>query len=72
MQETVVVTLPSETKQALDEITQEEGLSISEFIDKAVKEYLFIRRFRRLRERMILRARDQGIYTDQDVFDRVS
>jgi hypothetical protein len=31
----------------------------------------FFRRFRLLRERMIARAQAQGIYTDQDVFDRV-
>ena len=37
-----------------------------------IKEYLFFRRFRLLRERMVPKAQARGIYTDQDVFERVS
>jgi hypothetical protein len=33
---------------------------------------IFIREFRLLRDAMIPNARNQGIITDQDVFDRVS
>ncbi len=72
MQQTITVTLPEETKFALDDATRQEGVSPSELIGEAVKEYLFFRRFRLLRERMIPQAQAQGIYTDQDVFERVS
>jgi hypothetical protein len=71
MQETIIVTLPAETKLALG-ATRQEGVSPSELIGEAVKEYLFFRRFRLLRERMIPKAQAQGIYTDKDVFDYVS
>lgn len=70
MSETIIIDLPQETKAELDDVTREEGLSRSEIIDVALKDYLFVRRFRSLRERMMAQATDA--YTDQDVFDRVS
>ena len=72
MQETITITLPEEIRSALDDLTHKEGLSPNEVIREAIKEYLFYRRLRLLRERMILKATEQGIKTDQDVFDRVS
>ncbi len=72
MQEMITITLSPEIKLSLDEVTREENLSPSNLIEEAIEEYLFFRRFRLLRERMIPKAQAQGIYTDQDVFDRVS
>ena len=72
MLETITLTLPREIKSALDDATRTEGVSSSELIGKALEEYLFLRKFRLLRERMILKAQAQGIYAEQDVFDRVS
>jgi len=70
MSETITVELPEETKAALDEASREEGVPQSELIQRALKDYLFIRRFRSLRERMT--AQSPEAYTDQDIFDRVS
>jgi metal-responsive CopG/Arc/MetJ family transcriptional regulator len=72
MQDTITITLPKEIRLALDNVRRKEGISLNELISEAVKEYLFFRRLRLLRERMIVKAQAQGIYTDQDVFDRVS
>jgi metal-responsive CopG/Arc/MetJ family transcriptional regulator len=70
MSETVVIDLPEETKAALDAAIQEEGISQNELIERALKDYLFIRRFRSLREQLMAQATET--YTDQDIFDRVS
>jgi metal-responsive CopG/Arc/MetJ family transcriptional regulator len=72
MQETITITLPAQIKPALDEVRQREGTSLNELVTKAIEEYLFARQFRLLRERMVPKAQEQGIYTDQDVFERVS
>ena len=72
MQETITVTLPAEIRPAVDEATQEEGISTDELVAEALREYLLFRRFQLLRERMVPAAQAQGILTDQDVFDRVS
>jgi predicted transcriptional regulator len=70
MSKTIVVDLRDETKAALDEAAREEGLSQNELIDKALQDYLFIRRFRNLRERMMSKA--GKAFTDQEVFDLIS
>ncbi|KAA0230948.1 hypothetical protein EDS67_04365 [candidate division KSB1 bacterium] len=72
MLETITVTLPADLEPAFNDAIKEEGISPNEFVSVAVKEYLFLRRFRLLRERMVMQAQAQGIYTDQDVFKRVS
>ena len=72
MQEQITVLVPSELKVALEQLTRSAGASSDELVGEAIKQYLFVRRFRTLRERMAPTARAQGIVTDQDVFDRVS
>jgi hypothetical protein len=70
MSTTIVVDLKEETMAALDDAAREEGVSQSELIDRALQDYLFIRRFRSLRERMV--AKDGNTFTDQEIFDLIS
>ena len=70
MSTTITIDLREETKAALDDAVREEGMSQNEMIDKALQDYLFIRRFRSLRERMMSQG-GRG-FTDRDVFDLVS
>lgn len=70
MSQPIVINLPEETRAALDSAVREEGVSQNELIEKALKDYLFIQRFRNLREQMMAQAPED--YTDQDIFDQVS
>jgi metal-responsive CopG/Arc/MetJ family transcriptional regulator len=70
MKGAITITLPEDVESALEEATREEGLSSDELIKKAVADYLFVRKFRLLRERMM--AETEKAYTDQDVFDLIS
>ena len=72
MRQTVAVSLPNELKKTLDKVCKEEGVSRSDLVRESLREYLFKRRFRRLRARMLAKASVRGIHTDQDVFDQVS
>lgn len=72
MRETVSISLPEEIKAALDEAVAEEGISRSDLVRQALRDYLFVRQFRRLRQEFIPHAEAQGIYSDEDVFTRVS
>ena len=72
MTQSITVTLPADVKQAVDELSKKEGVSPDEVVGQAVKQHVFLRQFRSLRERMAAKAKDQGIVTDQDVFDRIS
>ena len=69
MSQIIKIELADETRNALDQAAGEEGLSESAFIEKALTDYLFLRQFRNLRERLI--SKGTG-HTDQDVFDLVS
>ncbi|MEK6335667.1 MAG: hypothetical protein AABM67_12010 [Acidobacteriota bacterium] len=69
MSQMITISLPDETRTALDDAANEEGLSENALVEKAVSDYLFIRRFRSLRERLMSQGKD---LTDQDVFDFVS
>jgi len=72
MPKTVTLVLPEDIGTALDDVTPQEGLPASEVVTDAIKEYLFFRRLRLLRDSMTSQASARGIRTDQDVFDRVS
>jgi len=69
MSQMITITLPDETRTALDDAANEEGLSENALVEKALSDYLFIRRFRNLRERLMSQGKD---LTDQNVFDLVS
>ncbi len=72
MRESISISLPEALKAELDRFTQAEGISRSDLVREAVREYLFTRRFRALRQELIPYAEAQGIYTDEDVFREVS
>ncbi len=64
--------MPQAIRRELDRIAKEEGLSRSDVLRQSLEDFLFVRRFRQLRQRMMAAAQAQGIYTDEDVFNRVS
>jgi metal-responsive CopG/Arc/MetJ family transcriptional regulator len=72
MRQSISISLPDQTKDELDRYVGERGLSRSDAVREAVQEYLFIRRFRELRRRLMPYAEAQGIYTDEDVFREIS
>jgi len=72
MRETVTISLPQGIRRELDRVAREEGVSRSDVLRQSLDDFLFVRRFRQLRQRMMAAAQAQGIYTDDDVFTRVS
>ena len=72
MRENISVSLPKELKAELDQLTRAEGISRSDLIREAVREYLFAHQLRALRQRLRPYAEARGVYTDEDVFDEVS
>lgn len=72
MKPSLTVSLPENIKSELKRIASEEGLSQSEIVRKAIQDYLFIRKFRKLRNQLMAKAQAQGVFTDEDVFNEVS
>ena len=71
MRESIAISLPEDLKAELDEAVSVEGVSRSDVVREAVREYLFIRRFRALRQELIPYAEAAGVFTDEDVFRAV-
>jgi len=71
MRESISISLPEDLKAELDEAVSVEGVSRSDVVREAVREYLFIRRFRALRQELIPYAEAAGVFTDEDVFRAV-
>ncbi len=72
MMDSITITIPKRLKEELDRERKAEGLSRSAIVSEALKKYLTLRKLESLRQKMIPKARAQGIYTDEDVFARVS
>ena len=72
MRESISVRFPEEIEGEIERLTQEEGISRSDLVREALREYLFVRRFRALRLELMPYAEAAGISTDEDVFRAVS
>jgi len=72
MEQRITVSLPNEIALALEQATRDEGISSSELVGKALRQYIARRKYRLLRDRLAPQAQAQGVVSDQDVFDRVS
>jgi len=67
-----VAFVPQAVRRELDKVAKQEGVLSQYVLRQSLEDFLFVRRFRRLRRRMMAAAQAQGIYTDEDVFNRVS
>ena len=72
MRSTITISVPEELKSEIEKLSRADGVSRSDIVREAMRDYLFVRRFRSLRASMTRQAAAGGVYTDQDVFDRVS
>ncbi len=72
MRATITISLPEEIRDELDELSKSEGLSRSDLVRQALQDYLFIRKFRRLRRQTLPYAQAQGFFTDEDIFEEIS
>ena len=72
MRETITISVPKSIKQKLDWMIKKEHLNRSDIIREALRQYFARQEFHRLRRLMIPEAESRGLYTDEDVFRRVS
>lgn len=72
MRTSVSVSLPEKLNRDIDKVLKETSLSRSELVRAALDEYLFKFRFRKIREKLVLKARSKGIFTDEDVFEKLA
>ncbi len=72
MRSSVSVSLPEKLNKEIDKVLRETSLTRSELVRAALDEYLFKLRFRKVRGKLVLKARSKGIFTDEDVYEKLS
>lgn len=72
MRQILTISLPKGLNAEIAKVIREEGFSRSDLVREALNDYIYFRKLKRLRDRMIVQARARGIYTENDVFRLVS
>lgn len=72
MRTTLTVSLPKKMRREIGQSARALHLTESEFVRRALQDRLWEESFEASRRKLVPLARAQGIYTDEDVFKRVS
>jgi metal-responsive CopG/Arc/MetJ family transcriptional regulator len=72
MRATLTISLSPSLRKQLDRTVKEERLNRSDVIREALRRYLALREFRRLRGVLVPLAEKKGVFTDEDLFRQVS
>ena len=62
------IRVPEEVRTELMALSKEEHVPFSSLVRESLREFLAVRRFRRLRGKVLPFAEAQGLLTDEDVF----
>jgi len=72
MREAVTISLSKELKERLDKLANSEKINRSEIVKEALKRYLAVNEFQKIRRQMIPKAESRGIFSDEDIYKIVS
>ncbi len=68
MNRVINIRIPEGVRAELLALSKEEHVPFSSLVRESLREFLAVRRFRRLRGKVLPRAAAQGLLTDEDVF----
>ncbi len=72
MRQNISISLPEKLSRQLDRAAKRQGMSRSELVRRSLRAQLYLEEIEDLRRKMTARARAQGMFTDEDVFAKVS
>jgi metal-responsive CopG/Arc/MetJ family transcriptional regulator len=72
MRSVLSVSLPEKMAVELDVIARETGRNKSDIVKESLGEFLWEKRFRRMKKRLIPKAKAAGFVADDDVFKAIS
>lgn len=72
MRQTITISLPPALKKKLTEAVRREHTNRSDVVREALRQYLAREEFQKLRGLMAPQAMRDGVFTDEDVFKKVS
>ncbi len=72
MKNLITIRLPEKMQRELENISKWERKPKSEIVREALYQYLAIRRFQQLRNKVLPFAEAEGLLTDEDIFKLIS
>ena len=72
MRSVLSVSLPEKMAAELDMIAKETGRNKSDIVKESLAEFLWEKRFRNIKKRLIPKAKAAGFVTEDDVFREIS
>ncbi|HBD94852.1 MAG TPA: CopG family transcriptional regulator [Spirochaetia bacterium] len=72
MRQALTISLPESINKQLNRYIKEENTTRSDFVREAISNHLYFKKLQKIRNKMILFAQSQGIFTDEDVFSKIS
>jgi metal-responsive CopG/Arc/MetJ family transcriptional regulator len=72
MRSVLSVSLPAKMAAELDAVAKETGRNKSDIVKESLGEFLWEKRFRRMKKRLSPKAKAAGFVTDDDVFKAIS
>lgn len=66
------VRVPADLQKQLIAASKQEHIPVSDLVRLCLRRFLAVREFRRLRRKTLPQAREQGFWTDDDIFSIVS
>jgi len=71
MKGTFTVRLPEPLRKELLEISKAENIPVSDLVRDSISRFVLIRRFRKIRAKVLPFAEASGLLTDEDVFKAI-
>ncbi len=72
MRQTLTISLPEHMSNEINNFLNQENITRSEFIREAINDYIYHKKLKKLRDKMLIHAQKNNIFTDEDVFNVVS
>ena len=72
MKQTLTIRIQDDLRKELQELSKAESKSVSDLVRESIQRYVTIRKFKRLRNKVLPFAEAQGVLTDDDVFSIIS
>ncbi len=71
MKRALNIRIPDDLREELEALSRDEHVPFSSMVRESLREYVAVRRFRRLRGKVLPFAEAQGLVTDEDVFKKL-
>jgi len=72
MRQVLTISLPENLNKEMNQYMKEEKITRSDLVREAIFDYIYFKKLKHLRDKMIIKSQKSGIYTDEDVFELIS